>query len=141
MNSLKFKKIKKVAGFTLVELMVTVAIVGLLLGVAYPSYSNYLTKSHRVKAQQILYILAKDMEQYHAEHQNYLGANIQKISHTQSIEHDHYRFELRELTEQSYQLAAVPKNSKDKQCGTLTLDQLGEEDVTGTAKFSDCWLT
>ena len=121
--------------------MVTVAILGLLLGIAYPSYSTYLTKTHRVEAQQALYILAKDMEQYHAQNQSYTGASIGTISHKQTIKNDYYNFKIRELTEQSYQLAAVPKNGRDKKCGTLTLDQLGEEDITGTSKYSDCWLT
>ena len=134
-------KFNKNTGVTLIELMVTMAILGLLLSIAYPSYSSYLTKTHRVEAQQTLYILAKDMEQYHAQNQSYTGASIVTISHVKTIKNDYYHFKIRELTEQSYQLAAIPKNGRDKKCGTLTLDQLGEENITGTSKYSDCWLT
>jgi type IV pilus assembly protein PilE len=65
---------KKNNGFTLIELMVAVAIVGILAGIAYPSYINNLTKSRRVDAEGALLGLASAMERHFTENSNYLGA-------------------------------------------------------------------
>ena len=48
------KKIKLQKGFTLIELMITVAIIGILASVAYPSYREYVNKSRRVQAKTTL---------------------------------------------------------------------------------------
>lgn len=51
-------------GFTLIELMVTVAIVGILAAIAYPSYQNYMIKSRRASAQAHLMDIAQRQQQY-----------------------------------------------------------------------------
>ena len=50
--------LKSIKGFTLAELMITVAIVGILSAVAYPSYTSYVSKSNRVEAQRELASIA-----------------------------------------------------------------------------------
>lgn len=65
---------RKIKGFTLVELMVVVAIIGILAGIAYPSYQDSVTKSRRVDAQGVLMGFANAMERYFTENNTYLGA-------------------------------------------------------------------
>jgi type IV pilus assembly protein PilE len=58
-------------GFTLIELMITVAIVGILAAVAYPSYREYVAKSRRAEAQALLMQSAQWMERFYAENYSY----------------------------------------------------------------------
>ena len=58
-------------GFTLIELMITLAIVGILAAVAYPSYREYVAKSRRAEAQALLMQSAQWMERFYAENYSY----------------------------------------------------------------------
>lgn len=65
------RNLKSIAGFTLVELMITVAIVGILSAVAYPSYTSYVSKSNRGESQRELAKIAALQEQYFIDHRTY----------------------------------------------------------------------
>lgn len=58
-------------GFSLIELLVTTAIVGILAAVAYPSYTSYLVKSSRAAAQSYLMDLAQSEQQHFADSRAY----------------------------------------------------------------------
>src|SRR5680860_471735 len=58
-------------GFTLIELMVVVAIVGILAAVAFPSYSQYVVRANRSAAQQIMLDVAGRAEQYRMDARDY----------------------------------------------------------------------
>jgi type IV pilus assembly protein PilE len=64
----------KTRGFTLIELMIAVAIVGLLAAIAAPSYSAYITKGKRAEAEGALVTFANAMEQWRLQNGSYLGA-------------------------------------------------------------------
>ena len=59
------------AGFTLIELMITVAIVSILAAVAYPSYRDYIERSRQSEAQALLMESAQWMERFYAENYRY----------------------------------------------------------------------
>lgn len=59
------------AGFTLIELMVSMAIIALLAAIAYPAYGNYLKKSNRAAAQSYMIELAQAQSQYMADSRSY----------------------------------------------------------------------
>jgi len=61
-------------GFTLVELMIAVAVIGILAAVALPSYSQYLVRSNRAAAQAYLVELSQAQAQYMADSRSYAGS-------------------------------------------------------------------
>jgi type IV pilus assembly protein PilE len=137
LNNLQSKYISKQLGFTLVELLITVAIVGILAGVAYPSYTDYVTRSNRSEAQRELMRFANLQEQVFVDSRSYasdmkgLGESTVKINTASK----NYRIMVSAQTTTSFTLKAVAKNNQvnDTGCTNLKIDHLG------TKTPSACW--
>ena len=132
-----------VRGFTLVELMITVAIVGILASVAYPGYQSQIRKSHRADAQAELMKLQNFMERFFTEHNCYqlnclaVPANPTLPSIRTEVS-NFYTISFDTISTTAYRLQAVPKADtvqESDSCGTLKLSNLGEK----TAATSACW--
>lgn len=65
---------KKIAGFTLIELMVVVVVIGILASVAYPSYSDYVVRGRLSEPRAKLSEMRTRLEQYYQDRRTYLGA-------------------------------------------------------------------
>lgn len=68
------KRRERAAGFTLIELMIVVAIIAILAAIALPIYSNYITRSKLTEAQNWLSQLRVSMEQYYQDNRSYAGS-------------------------------------------------------------------
>lgn len=68
---MKRQRVKKNAGFTLIELMITVAIVGILAAIALPAYTEQIKKSRRAEARVTILEAAQWMERFYTENQRY----------------------------------------------------------------------
>ncbi len=134
--------LRKETGFTLIELMITVAIVGILAAIALPSYRNYVMRGHRDEAETVMLQVAQEQERYYTMNNQYnIGATqVSPLGATGSS--ILYNITVASGTAPSgFQVNAVPANaqSPDTQCGTLTLDALGNKGSSGSYATADCW--
>ena len=155
------KKLRKHQGFTLIELMIVVAVIGILASIAYPSYREYVAKSRRAEAKTVL-SAQQWMERFYTENfrydQNSAGTAVTDASQFPA------RFS-QSPTEGSavYTIAVViPANARDAysvratrkagasmtadRCGDFSLDHLGRKDlanysgfVSKAAAIDACW--
>ena len=134
---------KKQKGFSLIELMIVVAIVAILASIAYPSYQQYVLKSWRNTAAGCLLDLAQSMERRYTSNMSYVGAALPVAScTTENGIAARYTFSFpADPTAQAFTLRAVPSGaqSSDAQCGTLSINQAGVRSETGTGSVQECW--
>ena len=128
-------------GFTLIELMVVVAIIGILASIADPSYVDYVRKAKRSQAKADLVELAQLAERFHTVNNTYAGWTL-PFSQSPRDGMSHYGLALSDTGAAKFTLTATPAGdqAKDK-CGTLTLNQAGVKGSGsgGTTHDPDCF--
>ena len=135
---------KAASGFTLLELMITVAIVAILSTIAYASYTNQVTKTRRAAAANCLQERAQLMERFYTTNLTYAGAVDPPPQCDGDISPQHYAVSFTVAPgAKDYTLAATPQNGQatnDTLCGVLSLTAQGLRGETGSASVaSECW--
>lgn len=146
--------IKQEAGFTLIELMIVVAIIGILAGIAYPAYSEYVKKGRRADAKAGLMSLQLAQEKYRTNCTQYATAignpmscvtgNFTLIGSTSSPD-GHYTLSIVSADGAGYSLKATRLSTgaqKNDKCGDFLIDQDGNKSVANAATGYDattCW--
>lgn len=135
------RRTRAAAGFTLIELMIAVAIVGILVAVAVGSYDFAMVKTRRAAAKGCLTEGAQFMERYYTTHFSYNDTDDPSVLPACSADvTDFYTIGFDGTPDaRSFKIQAVPQGSQatsDTKCGTLSLDQVGTK---GATDVDACW--
>ncbi|WP_345740388.1 type IV pilin protein [Halomonas getboli] len=126
-------------GFTLIELMITVAIIAILAAIAYPSYTRYVEKARRTDGMSALTNTAGQLERCYTVGSDYTADNCPSGSF--DSEEGFYSVTIT-ASAASFTLKASPQSKQsDDDCGVFTLNQQGErgnEKSDGTS-IDECW--
>ncbi len=123
------------AGFSLLELLIVLIIMGILAAVAYPVYTHALIKTRRTEAKIALINLANRMEAYSLENNNsYVNASLAGLNVNEKTDKKFYRLALNS-TMHTYKLTATATFS-DPECPVFKLNELGEKTNIGN---KSCW--
>lgn len=138
--------VSRSGGFTLIELMIVVVVIGILAAIAYPSYQEHVRKARRADAQTALLELAQFMERHYTANGKYLtAANAAPGLPFSAAPKDgttkYYDLSFSGApTASSYTLSAVPKGAMaGDTCGTLTLSNTGAKGQATGATLATCW--
>jgi type IV pilus assembly protein PilE len=133
---------RRSAGFTLIEVMITLVIVGVVTAIALPSYRSYILKSHRAEAVQALTQYQSMIERCYAQNLVYNGTCYAALSFPVNSTNGYYSIGTTNMGAATYTLTATAQNAQaaDGTCLTFTIDQTNTRTVTPAATpAATCW--
>jgi len=131
---------RSAVGFTLIELMIAVVIIGILASVAYPSYQDSVRQSRRADAKSALIGLQLNIEKSRANQTSYANALPFALGGTINSPDGNYTITIDAASANAFQVTAAPVVGSDQAndaCTSFIINQNGP--VTGTAAQRACW--
>jgi type IV pilus assembly protein PilE len=125
-------------GFTLLEMLIVVAFIAILAGIAMPSYVEHVKKSRRAEAQSYMLMIAARQQQFLVDTRAFAALPPDNIASQPSNVASAYTVTMNTANgpPPTFTITATPKaNQNSEKCGTLTIDQTG----TKTAAITGCW--
>jgi type IV pilus assembly protein PilE len=125
----------KQQGVTLIELMIVVAVVGILAAIAYPSYRNQILRSHRAEAKAALLRIQVEQEKWFLQNNTYTNS-LASLNSAATTTNGYYGIALSGVTATTYTAtaAAAGGQTDDSACLSFTITQTGARTPT-----TGCW--
>ena len=127
-------------GYQLIEMMIVISIISILAVTALPSYTQHLSRTHRLEAQHALLELAVKLENYQLQNNSDGGATFAALNISEFTNGRHYRLSI-QTNEVGYLLSAMPQGNQrsSDECGTLTLNSVGQKGAGNVTRVRECW--
>jgi len=130
-------------GFTLLDLLIAISIVGILAGIALPSYTAYVDRARRAEGRTTMLDAAQFMQRFYAANNTYVGATLPTgLQRSPANGPQAYTIRVAAgVTATGYTLEAVPQGPMSgDDCGTLTITSTGVRGRTGSGETLErCW--
>jgi type IV pilus assembly protein PilE len=140
MKAISQARLRRARGFSLVELMVVLVIIGVLSAVAIPSYRKNVQSTQRAAAKAIMAETTQYMERYYTTNNSYVGGTLSSAVSPKGATGTSIAYNISFTatpTASAYTVQAVPANGQSSDsCGTLSLASTGAQSATGTGS---CW--
>jgi type IV pilus assembly protein PilE len=148
------RHVENARGVTLIELLITVAIVSIIAAIAIPSYNSYVLRTHRTEAKSALLSMAAAEERFYSTQNAYTSVPTQLgytgASFPINVGSLYYQVNISNVAaatttaQATYTLTATPATGSmqtaDTACASFSIDQSGNQTATGSATATvDCW--
>ena len=130
----------KLSGFTLIELMITVAILAIIAAVAIPAYTQYVDRGKRAEARTALLDIAARQERYYSNNRQYTDDLTGDLKMSGASENGYYALSvaLSGSNNQDFDATATPSGWTDDKCGDLGIDETGAK-TQSLGDRASCW--
>lgn len=137
---MRMMNLNRARGFTLIELMIVIAVLAIIIALGYPSYRDQVMKARRADGKAFLLEIADRQERYYADRSTYTKT-ITELGFDDAIATDgYYQAEITEAPTGdltlSYTITVTPLGTQQKdKCASFTVNSQGVR----TASPADCW--
>lgn len=137
---------KRRRGFTLIELMIAVAVLGIIAAIAIPNYQAYVADGRRTDGQAALMDAAQRLERCYSGSMAYDGgacSDVESDIDGSDSSEGYYTLSTDDMSATTYTIEAAPQRAQSEdECATLTLDHTGSKGIDGAdagVTAEDCW--
>jgi type IV pilus assembly protein PilE len=138
-------KPEKLRGFTLIELMIVISVIGIIVAFGYPSYQEQVRKARRAEGMGELLEMADRLERRYSDLGTYAGVKadvlygIDTADDKRPTTNGHYKLNIDSADTIQFTISAAPQGNQTKdKCGAFTMTSQGVKTVGGSLSVDDC---